>query len=161
MEGVERVDTGHLSAEVRALVGDLRVVGEAAPESGARDRAGNPYRPTYYLRAVENAAAKDTVVERVRQWVHQPPTIGFNALVDADRPDLTVESLVLREGTPYRSLFTEEDRAAADLRLEPFRERRQEFEADDAARRERIEEIKRSGERLSLPELREGRRSRP
>lgn len=160
MEGVERVDTSHLSGEVRALVDDLRQIGEEAPGSGARDRAGNPYRPSYYLRAVETAAEKNQVVERVRQWVHEPPTIGFNALVDADRPDLTVESLVLQQGTPYELLFTEEDRAAADSRLEPFRQRRRELEAADAERRERIEAIKQSGQRLDLPDLREGRRSR-
>lgn len=160
MQGVKRADASHLSDDLRALVDDLRTIGEDAPESGALDRAGNPYRPSYYLRAVETAVKKNQVLERVLKWVHEPPTTGFNALADAGRADLTVEALVLREGTAYAYHFTMADREAADRRLEPFRERKRRVEAEELERRARIEAIKTSGQRMDLPELRGGRQTR-
>jgi hypothetical protein len=150
-----------MEPDLQALLRDMRAIGDAAPTSGAKNRAGHAYRPTYYLRAVERAAAENRLVERVREWLHSAePQDGFNALVEVGRGDLTVEALVLDTDKPYASRFTDADRAAAHARVEPFRQRERDLARQEEERRERMAAIKAGGRRLALPELDEHLRSR-
>ena len=53
----------------------------------------------------------------VRAKVLEPATDGYDALIEAGRPDLTVEALVADANAPWASEFTDADRRAADERL--------------------------------------------
>jgi hypothetical protein len=150
-----------LEPDLAALLRDLRAIGDAAPTSGAKNRAGHAYHPTYYRRAVENAARDNRLVERIREWLYaEEPQDGFNALVEVGRGDLTVEALVLDRDKPYARRFSDADRRAAHDRLAPFRAKEAETKREQEAQRKRIEAIRASGERLALPELDSQLRSR-
>jgi hypothetical protein len=107
-----------LEPDVAVLLEDLRRLAIETPLSGAKNRAGRKYVPTRFSQAVENAAAKKRVVERVQEWLKgDVPADGFNPVMEVGRPDLTIEWLVLDETKPYRHRFTEQDRASARRRL--------------------------------------------
>jgi hypothetical protein len=53
----------------------------------------------------------------VRAKIHEPPTDGYNALIEAERPDLTVEAVVAEVDAAWASEFTDADRDAARERL--------------------------------------------
>lgn len=161
---MERPEYGDadLDPDLQVLLSDLRAIGDAAPKSGAKNRGGGAYHPTRYLMAVENAARDNRLVDRVREWLATPdPQDGFNALVEVGRGDLTVEALVLNRSKPYAHRFDSADRAVADRRLEPFRERTRDTEQEERERRERIETLRASGKRIALPDLDESLRRRP
>ena len=71
------------------------------------------YWPRYFLRGVRNKGglvyAKEALSKRNK------PQTGLQRLIQADRPDLTVEALVLRE--EYQQLFSMEELAEARNRL--------------------------------------------
>jgi len=69
---------------------------------------------------------------------------GWNALMEADRLDLSFEDMVLNADEPARRLFTDEDRrlAAQILRLRPGRARRpRPVRSPGAARHVRTERL--------------------
>ncbi len=80
-------------------------------------RAGKQagYWSNYYLRAVKRhgglAAAKRMLRPKKRGKLDK----GLLALIDAGRPDLSVEAIIL--APEFRSLFTEEERAEAARRI--------------------------------------------
>lgn len=76
------------------------------------DDAGINYRPTRMLQQVQLYGGLATA----RRYLNDSNvTDGFVRLWEADRLDLTVEMLTLRE--PWRQLFTPEELAAAQHRL--------------------------------------------
>lgn len=74
------------------------------------------YWGRYFLRAVKKngglATAKRMLQKRLRHLADQK---GFRALVEAGRPDLSLESIVLEP--QFRSLFTEQELKEAERRL--------------------------------------------
>ena len=75
------------------------------------------YWGNYFLRSVRQqgglASAKRMLSKRLENPSEQK---GFRALIEAGRPDLSVESLVLQER--FQSLFTAEELAEAQRRLD-------------------------------------------
>ena len=71
------------------------------------------YRPTRFLQMVETHGG----LQAARIILcGDAPSSGFAKLWELGRPDLTVESLALRE--PWRRLFTDEELSAAERRLD-------------------------------------------
>lgn len=69
-------------------------------------------------RAVEARATDGAaLVEYVRAKVHEPQTESYTALIEAGRPDLTVEAVVADAGAAWAGEFTDADRSAARDRL--------------------------------------------
>ena len=116
----------------KALLDRLRQLVEDTPGSGALNAAKQPLHVTRFSQAVERRA-KDgpKLVEYVRAKVFEKETSSYSALIEAGREDLTVESLVADADAPWASLFTDEDRAAANARLGDLRD----------AHREKLDEI--------------------
>lgn len=102
-----------------ALVSDLQWQIDQLKHRGITDKAGNPYNPSYYKRALKTAVIKGgpAVADFVRGYLYKPPSAAYKKLQEADALDLACEWLVADEAKPYAHLFTEEDRAAARKRL--------------------------------------------
>jgi tetratricopeptide (TPR) repeat protein len=106
---------------IAALVSDLYwQIDQLAPR-GIKDKAGNPYNPSYYKRGLQNAIDRGglAVAEYIRRYLYKPPSDGYKKLEDADSLDLACEALVADEDKPYKHLFTDADRSAARNRLAP------------------------------------------
>ena len=80
-------------------------------------RAGKEtgYYGNYYLRAVKRHGGLATAKRMLRPKKSGKLDKGLLALIDAGRPDLSVEALLL--SAEFRSLFTEEERAEAARRI--------------------------------------------
>ncbi len=146
----------------RALLSDCWALARALPGSGVLDRGRRPYRAIRFERKL-NAVAKDPVglSDYVRGMARRTSD-GLDLLVEYNRLDLAVETLILDESKVYAPLFTSEDRAAARAKLarqagalEDLTQRRaKQKRHEEAARRARVETI-RSGLPKALDRLRE------
>jgi hypothetical protein len=102
----------------QALLGRLRELVEDTPKSGALNAGKRPLHITRFAQAVERRADDGpALVAYVRAKIHEAPTDSYSALVEAGRPDLTVEAVVARRDAAWTTEFTDHDRAAADARL--------------------------------------------
>src|SRR3954462_479486 len=106
---------------IAALVSDLHWQIDQLKPRGIKDRAGNPYNPSYYKRGLQAAIERGgvAVADYVRRYVYGPPSDGYKKLEDADSLDLACEALVADAMKPYALLFTDADRNAARERLAP------------------------------------------
>lgn len=76
-----------------------------------------PYWANRFRQALQRAVDEDNVVGFVERLVGQPePSRGFGYLAAADRLDLTVEALVVRD--EFRGLFSPEIVSIAEERLD-------------------------------------------
>jgi tetratricopeptide (TPR) repeat protein len=108
---------------IAALTSDLHWQIDQLRVRGVKDKAGNPYNPSYYKRGLKSAvdAGGIAVADFVRRYLYKPPSEGYKKLEEADSLDLVCEALVADAGKPYASpLFTDPDRAAARARLAPY-----------------------------------------
>lgn len=126
-----------------ALLARLREIIEETPKSGALDAGKRPLRVTRFQQAVERRADDgDALVAYARAKIWESVTSGYSALVDAGRSDLTVEAVVADANGPWASEFTDEDRTAAQGRLddmiEEHREAQEPAEAEAVARDRKI-----------------------
>lgn len=126
---------GSVNNAQRALLARLRELIVETPSSGALNSGKKPYRPNRFAQAVERRSDDgEALVEYVRSKVHGPATDGYDALVDAGRPDLTVEAVVADTDAPWAAEFDDDDRGAAKQRLgtmlEAERARRATVEAE-------------------------------
>ena len=123
---------------IAALVSDLQWQIDQLKPRGIRDKAGNPYNPSYYKRGLKNAIERGglAVAEFVRGYLSKAPSDGYKKLEEADSLDLACEALVADEDKPYAHLFTDADRDAARARLAPYIKA---IEARKAARQARID----------------------
>jgi hypothetical protein len=141
--------------EVAALISDLYWQIDQMKARGVKDRAGNPYNPSYYKRGLQGAIDRgDTeVVSYIKRFLYKPPSDGYKKLEDADSLDLACETLVADADKPYATLFSNDDRTAARARLAPHQDA---VDARKAEQRARIdaarEEIRTTGKRM-FPEL--------
>jgi len=101
------------------LVSDLHWQIDQMRPRGIKNRAGNPYVPSYYKRGLESAIERGgaAVADYVRRYVHNPPSDGYKKLEIANALDLACEALVADADKPYAFLFTDADREQAHTRL--------------------------------------------
>lgn len=106
---------------IAALVSDLHWQVDTLGPRGIKDKAGNPYNPSYFKRGLKNAIEQGglAVPDYVRRILYKPPSGGYKKLEEADSLDLACEALVADDGKPYAHLFSADDRAAAKKRLAP------------------------------------------
>jgi tetratricopeptide (TPR) repeat protein len=121
---------------IAALVSDLHWQIDQLGPRGIKNKAGDPYNPSYYKRGLRNAIDRGdlAVAEYVRGYLYKAASDGYRKLEDADSLDLTCEALVVDESKPYAHLFTETDRAAARKRLARHMEAIAERKAATSAR---------------------------
>lgn len=80
---------------------------------------GQPYIPHRFKQAIDRArAGGDPVLVVTRMCRRQ--TEGFDVILEANRPDLTVESLVVDDEKAYHDLFVTETVRLSRERLEKF-----------------------------------------
>lgn len=140
-------------AAVAELVSDLHWQIDQLGPRGIRDKAGNPYNPSYFKRGLRTAIDRGdlAVAQFVRGYLHKDASAGFRKLEEADSLDLSCEALVIDESKPYAALFSDDDRAVARARLAPHIDS---IERRKAARATRIE-TRRSELPTDLPGLRQ------
>jgi tetratricopeptide (TPR) repeat protein len=104
---------------IAALISDLHWQIDQMGPRGIKDKAGNPYNPSYYKRGLKNAIDRGglSVAEYLRRYLYKAPSDGYKKLENADSLDLACEALVADAGKPYARLFSDADRATATARL--------------------------------------------
>jgi hypothetical protein len=132
-----------VNAAQKTLLARLRDLIVETPKSGALNAAKKPLYVTRFAQAVERRAEDGgALVEYVRAKIHEPPTEGYNQLIEAGRPDLTVEAVVADADAAWAPEFTDGDRAAAGERLgsmlEANRAKREAAEAEAVVQDEKI-----------------------
>jgi hypothetical protein len=132
-----------VDAAQHALLARLRELVIETPGSGALNAGNKPYHPTRFAQAVERRADDGAaLVKYVRSKVQGPSTDGYDALIAAGRPDLTVEAVVADADAAWAPAFTDADREAAKARLgtmvEADRARRADAEASAVAKDRKI-----------------------
>ncbi len=105
---------------IAALISDLHWQIDQMGPRGIKDRAGNPYNPSYYKRGLQTAIDKGglAVADYLRRYLNKPPSEGYRKLEDANSLDLACEALIADPERPYAHLFTDAERGAARKRLE-------------------------------------------
>ena len=98
----------NMTTEERLHQAMLDIYPRAGKETG--------YWGNYYLRAVKRHGGLATAKRMLRPKKAGKLDKGLLSLIDAGRPDLSVEAIVL--SSEFRSLFTEEERAEASRRIE-------------------------------------------
>lgn len=132
----------------RALLSDCRGIARALPDSGVLDRARRPYRAIRFERKLDSVAHDPVgLLEYVRGMARRTSD-GLESLVEYNRLDLSVETLIIDESKIYAPLFSTENRAAAKAKLD-----RQAGEVEDLVR-DRAQKVrdKEAAIRSKLPE---------
>lgn len=101
------------------LIADLMELYELTVADRLTTKQGRQYVPTRFLQGIRRAEASGDPVQLVYR-ICRYQTDGFDVILDADRPDLTVESLVIDTAKPYHDLFTEATRRLSAERLQQF-----------------------------------------
>lgn len=103
----------------QSLLEDLIELYELTVEEELRTKEDRRYVPTRFKQGIERAKNGGDPVRLVyRICRHQ--TGGFDVILAADRPDLTVEYLVVDNSKPYHDLFTDSTRELSAERLQQF-----------------------------------------
>lgn len=101
------------------LIADLMELYEITVAERLMTKKGRHYVPTRFLQGIRRAEAGGDPVQLVYR-ICRYQTDGFDVILDADRPDLTVESLVVDTTKPYHDLFTDSTRELSAERLNQF-----------------------------------------
>jgi hypothetical protein len=121
---------------VDALISDLQWQVEQMRPRGIKNKAGQPYNPSYYKRGLEKAIDSGglAVPAFVRGYLDKGPSDGFQKLEEAVSLDLACEWLIADESKPYAHLFSDADRTAARARLAPHVDAVEQRQAAEGAR---------------------------
>ena len=106
----------NVAAQSALLVELRRLVVEIKEDENITNADGTTnYVAPRFSQAVERHADDgDRLVANVKRVLRKKgPSEGWNALGEADRLDLSVEWMVLKEDAPWAPLFTDEDRDLA------------------------------------------------
>lgn len=101
------------------LIADLLALYEMTVTYQLMTKQGRRYVPTRFLQGIHRAETGGDPVQLVYR-ICRYQTEGFDVILEADRPDLTVESLVVDAAKPYHDLFTESTRRLSAERLKQF-----------------------------------------
>ena len=105
-------------AQHRALLSDCWDIARALPDSGVLDRARQPYRARRFTRKLDSVAHDPVELLKYVRGMARRTSEGFESLVEYNRLDLSVETLIIDESKLYGPLFSTEDRAAAKAKLD-------------------------------------------
>jgi hypothetical protein len=106
-----------MSAQRQATIG--RRWGQFKTSQWGQFRASFPYRPNYFKRGLDDACVANNPVPFVAR-ICRHATDGFDIILAARRPDLTVEALVVSASKPYHDLFTDATVQLSEERLRQF-----------------------------------------
>jgi HKD family nuclease len=107
------------TADRAQLTADLMELYELTVEAKLQTKKGHLYVPTRFLQGIRRAEDGGDPVQLVYR-ICRYQTDGFDVILTANRPDLTVESLVVDVEKPYHDLFTDATREVSAKRLEQF-----------------------------------------
>ena len=134
----------------RALLNDCWALACALPGSGVLDRARRPYRAIRFERKLDSVASDPVELLEYVRGMARRTSDGLEALVEYNRLDLSVETLIIDESKIYAPLFSADDRAAAKAKLARqtgqvealARDRAQQVLDKEAATEERLSAIR-------------------
>jgi HKD family nuclease len=107
-------------ADKRLLLGDLNDIYErTVAATDIRRLDGQKYVPNRFRQGIQRAEQNGDPVRLVFNMCRHK-TEGFDVLLEANHPELTVEALVVDAGKDYHDLFQEETRRLSAERLEAF-----------------------------------------
>ena len=101
------------------LLADLDELYDLTVAAQLPRKDGQPYYPTRFKQGVDRARDGGDPVELVTRMCRRQ-TEGFDVILNAERPELTVEYLVLDESKPYYDLFSPSTRKLSAERLQQF-----------------------------------------
>jgi hypothetical protein len=107
------------AADKQLLQADLEDLYRRTVAAGLRRRDGQRYVPHRFREGIERARERRDPVSLVGRICHRQ-TEGFDVLLEADRPELTVEALVVDPAKPYHDIFSPETRSRSEERLRQF-----------------------------------------
>jgi tetratricopeptide (TPR) repeat protein len=127
---------------------DCWKLARALPKSGVLDRGRRPYRARRFEAKLSDSANDPAALLEYIRGMARRSSDGLESLVEYNRLDLSVETLIIDESKVYAPLFTADDRAAAQAKLERQRgevadladQRETQLNLDAAARQARIDE---------------------
>jgi len=105
--------------ERRQLLADLSDIYEATVAEDMVTPKGHLYRPTRFLVGINRARDSGDPFELVSRLCRRQ-TGGFDIILEHDKPELTVEALVMDKEKSYHHLFTERTKKLAGERLKQF-----------------------------------------
>jgi hypothetical protein len=105
--------------DLAQLVTDLDELYRLTVEAKLPREDGKAYVPSRFKGAIERSRVGADPVALVGRMCRKQSR-GFDVLLRADRPDLTVEQLVLDTGRPYHDLFKEKTKSLSAGRLQQF-----------------------------------------
>jgi HKD family nuclease len=101
------------------LIDDLMELYEVTVAERLVTKKGRHYVPTRFLQGIRRAQNGGDPVQLVYR-ICRYQTDGFDVILEADRPELTVESLVVDAAKAYHDLFTDSTRELSAKRLQQF-----------------------------------------
>ncbi len=108
------------AADKEVLLADLYDIYHRTLDAKLPRQDGGTYVPGRFRIGIDRAADGGDPVELVTRLC-RVQTGGFDVILTADRPDLTVEALVVDEGKPYHDLFMDKTCQLSAERLKQFR----------------------------------------
>ena len=105
-DGLASQKSGGRAQDKRKLCEDLQALYVQTVSAKIPGRDGKPYRPNYFKGGLDNACAVNNPVPFVAR-ICRRATEGFDVILAAGRPDLTVEALVVSASKPYHDLFAD------------------------------------------------------
>jgi hypothetical protein len=111
------------SEQHRALLNDCWELAKALPDSGVLDRGRRPYRARRFERKLSEVEHDPIALLEYVRGMARRTSEGLESLVEYNRLDLSVETLIIDESKVYAPLFTPNDRVAAHAKLERQRRR--------------------------------------
>jgi hypothetical protein len=119
-EKLARSSSVDREADKRLLLADLNdIYTQTVAAADIRRRDGQKYVPSRFRQGIGRAEENGDPVRLVFNMCRHK-TEGFDVLLDANRPDLTVEALVVDRGKAYHDLFQEETKRLSAERLNAF-----------------------------------------
>ncbi|MGI8576296.1 MAG: hypothetical protein ACR2MA_13460 [Egibacteraceae bacterium] len=107
------------TADKAALTDDLDELYRLTVEAKLSTPSGRVYVPSRFKQAIDRARNGADPVQLVTR-ICRHASEGFDVLLAHDRPDLTVEQLVVDAARPYHDLFGAQTLELSSQRLEEF-----------------------------------------
>ena len=107
------------TSDKAVLIADLDELYRRTVEARLPTATGRAYVPSRFKQAIDRAQRGADPVQLVTR-VCRHSSAGFDVLFVNDRPDLTVEQLVLDESKPYHDLFGQQTRELSAARMAGF-----------------------------------------
>jgi hypothetical protein len=118
-EKLAKSPSGDREGDKLLLLADLEGIYTRTVEENIPRRDGQKYVPNRFKQGIDRARENGDPVRLVYRMCRHK-TEGFDVLLEANKPDLTVEALVVDRKKAYHDLFRDETKRLSAVRLEKF-----------------------------------------